>query len=357
MEPYKRNNISYSYISSKDITKLLLDAREIYGEYKGFLKTMEFDYKHFLELMLINDNFYSFKIDNSKLSIDDMFYMPYKIKSNESLIFNNMHKVLLHAVAYFAKDKITIDTLNKMHKLMYLGCKKEANIKKCGHIRDNQTYILKPGIAGSSVSFIPPEPKNVSKLLKNLIEYTNTSEDPIVLSSIFHMEFERIHPYKTGNGKIGRLLIPAMYSVLKKEPPILFISESLYNLRNTYFTLLSNETEDDHIIFLKFILQCIVEQCNANIKKIKKLNKIYKNDYEALKNDIGGTTIYKVYPSIVKRIVFTTNDIIQDTSLHINSVNKVLNKLVEAKYLTKEKKKGTNRVTFRYNNMYDVFTK
>ena len=53
--------------------------------------------------------------------------------------------------------------------------------------------------------------------------------------------------------------------------------------------------------------------------------------------------------------MFTTNDLVQECNLHINSVNKVLNKLVEEGYLIKEKKKGTNRVTFCYKNMYDVF--
>ena len=58
---------------------------------------------------------------------------------------------------------------------------------------------------------------------------------------------------------------------------------------------------------------------------------------------------------IIKKIVFTTHDLVEECKLHINSVNKVLNKMVEQGYLIKEKKKGTNRVTFCYKNMYDVF--
>ena len=145
-------------------------------------------------------------------------------------------------------------------------------------------------------------------------------------------------------------------SYYKNEPPILFISESIDNLRNTYFTMLSNE-EDDILHFVKFILQCIIEQCTLNIKKIKKLNKLYKHDLEEFKTEIGGSTIYKVYPEILRRIVFTTADMVNDCNLHINSVNKVLNKLVEKGYLIKEKKKGTNRVTFCYKAANDIFTK
>ena len=78
-------------------------------------------------------------------------------------------------------------------------------------------------------------------------------------------------------------------------------------------------------------------------------------DYAEFKKPIGGTTIYKIYPSMLKRVCFTTSDIVGDCNLHINSVNKVLNKLVENNFLIKEKKKGTNRVTFCYKSVYDVF--
>ena len=121
--------------------------------------------------------------------------------------------------------------------------------------------------------------------------------------------------------------------------------------------MLSGEVDEDIDKFIKFILQCIIDQCNINIKKIKKLNKIYKEDYDSFKEKIGGTTIYKVYPFILRKIVFTTADIVSECNLHINSVNKVLNKLVKEGYLIKEKKNGTNRVTFCYKNMYDVFIK
>ena len=144
------------------------------------------------------------------------------------------------------------------------------------------------------------------------------------------------------------ILFWALYDKLWAEPPP--------GWSNTYFTLLSNE-KDDINLFVKFILECIIDQCNRNIKKIKKLNKIYENDLETFKNVIGGSTIYKVYPFITKKICFTTNDVVKEWKLHINSVNKVLNKLVESGHLTKEKKKGTNRVTFCYNNMLDVFSK
>lgn len=355
MEPYKANKLPQNIELSKDILKLLCEANENYGEYKGYLKSMKFDYKCLLESLFVNDLYYSFKIDNAKLTKEDMFYMPYKNKTNEVLIFNNLKKSLYYCIANTIQNGIDTLTINKMHKLMYEGCPKTNNTKGSGHYRKKQAYLLKPGIAGSSVSFIPVVYQEITDLMKNLCEYYNSHEDVgFISSALTHIQFERIHPYNSGNGKLGRLLIPIQISHYKKETPILFMSESMDNLKNTYYNITSSMI-DNNIDIIKFFLQCIINQCQLNIKKIKKLNKVYQTDYESFKKNIGGTTIYKVYPIIIKKIVFTTNDIVLESNLHINSVNKVLNKLVESGYLIKEKKKGTNRVTFKYKNMYDVF--
>ena len=285
-----------------------------------------------------------------------MFHTPYLIENNDVIEFNNLKKALYIGVTDISKGDIQIDTLNKINKMLFLNCKKNNNTKGSGKFRKSQNFLLKPGLAGSSVSFIPPVYSDVHGLMVDLLNYINHNEDPYFISTILsHYQFEKIHPYVSGNGKIGRLLIALQFAMYKKELPILYLSESLDDLKNTYFTMLSGEIEEDVDKFIKIMLQCIIEQCNINIKKIKKLNKVYEKDFNDFKNTIGGTTIYKVYPIIIKKIVFTTADIVNECKLHINSVNKVLNKLVESGYLVKEKKKGTNRVTFCYSNMYNVF--
>lgn len=357
MEPYKAKKLPCEYNFSKELLKLLCLAKESYGEYKGYLRNMSYDYKSFLECSYTSDIYYSFKIDNSKLDSTDMFLMPYKNKNNESIVFNNMKMALLNGVSYTGQNGFDLTLFNKLNKIMLNNCSKNNKTKGSGHLRKVQTYILKPGLAGSSVSFIPPVYTELNDLMKNLCEYINSLiDEPFIAEAITHFQLQRIHPYVSENGKLGRMIIPIQSSYYRKEAPILFISESIENLKNTYFTLLSNE-EDNIDAFIKFILECIIDQCSRNIKKIKQLNKIYEHDLEEFKTVIGGSTIYKVYPFIVKKICFTTNDVVSECKLHINSVNKVLNKLVEHGYLVKEKKKGTNRVTFCYTHMFDVFSK
>lgn len=356
MEPYKAKPLDIDFIYTNEIIKLLCVARETYGEYKGYLKNMKFDYKSFLDMLFVNESYYSFKIDNIDLLKEDMFYMPYKTKNNISTEFINMRKALVSGLSECSKNGFNINLFNKINKIIFSNCSKDNTTKSSGSLRKKQTFLLKPGIAGSSVSYVPPHHSELNQLMKDLSLYMNDNKDKNFISvALAHYQFEKIHPYNSANGLMGRLLIPIQISYYIKEPPLIFISESVYTLKNTYFTLLSASEYELKSNFIKFFLQCITQQCNLNIKKIKKINSIYKSDFESFKEDIGGTTIYKVYPIILKKIVFTTSDIVKESNLHINSVNKVLNKLVEKGYLIKQKKKGTNRVTFCYKKMHDVF--
>ena len=156
MEPYKAKKLPFEFEITNEILNLLCEAKEAYGEYKGYLKNMSYDYKCFLENAFINDIFYSFKIDNAKIEKDNMFYMSYMNKSNTSILYNNIKKSLLIGLTSSNKIGFSLETFNKINKTLLNGLKKDNSTKRSGHLRKTQTYLLKPGIAGSSVSFVPP---------------------------------------------------------------------------------------------------------------------------------------------------------------------------------------------------------
>ena len=177
MEPYKAKKLPYEINIPNDILNLLCEAKEAYGEYKGYLKNMSYDYKCFLENAFINDIFYSFKIDNAKVNKEDMFYMTYMNKSNTSILYTNIKKSLLVGLTASNKNGFSLDVFNKINKTLLTGLKKDNSTKGSGHLRKTQTYLLKPGIAGSSVSFIPPVHTELNALMKNLCDYINSKTD------------------------------------------------------------------------------------------------------------------------------------------------------------------------------------
>ena len=107
--------------------------------------------------------------------------------------------------------------------------------------------------------------------------------------------------------------------------------------------------------FIRFFLQCVVDQCTRNIGRIEKINKVYDEDEEIIKNNIKGSIVLKMHPIIMKKIVFTAQEMANELGVHFNSINGILNKMVELNIVVKENKEGTNRMTYRYIRIYDTF--
>ena len=114
-----------------------------------------------------------------------------------------------------------------------------------------------------------------------------------------------------------------------------------------------NEGRKGNILgFIKFFLQCVIEQCNSYIYKLNKIKKIYKEDMEKIKS-IKGASIYKIMPVIMKQVVFTKKEVENESGVSKNVVSNLINKLRDMKIIEDDTtviKKG-----FKYKRIYDVF--
>ena len=202
--------------------------------------------------------------------------------------------------------------------------------------------------------FIPPVPEEVPILLNNLFEYMNNAYiDPIFVNlAIAHAQFETIHPYRDGNGRLGRALIPIQLALLTEDIPILFLSEIIEVYKPSYHRFLTESRKGNIVGFVKFFLQCIIEQCNNYILKINRIRKIYKADMEKIK-DIKGSSIYRIMPVIMKQIVFTKKEVEEESGISRNAVSQKIDELVELGII--ELDTTYAKRTYRYSEIYNVF--
>lgn len=202
------------------------------------------------------------------------------------------------------------------------------------------------------------EDQNLKYLVRdNLINYMNNlyDDETFIKAAISHIQFESIHPYNDGNGRLGRALITLQIAKQKEDEPILFLSEIIELYKSNYYNALTECRHGNYLTFIKFFLNCIIEQCNRNIGRISKINYVYNKDEEIINNNIGGSIIHRLHPLMLKKIVFTSNEIANELGIHINSVNRILKKLIDLKIIAKEKVYGTNKTTYRYIKIYETF--
>lgn len=353
MEPYKVTELPLSYNIDKDLLKLLAEANERYGEYKSYLKNLEFDSKYFLNSILINESFKSTQIEGTQISQDEMYYLKYMPKTDDNLEIQNLKKVIEYSENYLKNNNlINFKFVNELHKILLDSVR--GNEKEPGKIRTIQNWIGPRGCTINEAIFVPPIPEEVLTLLDNLYKYMNDAYiDPIFVNlAISHSQFETIHAYRDGNGRLGRALIPVQLALLTEDIPILYLSEVLELYKLSYHKFLNESRKGNMLGFIKFFLQCIIEQCNNYILKINRIKQIYKNDMEKIKN-IKGNSIYRIMPVVMKQIVFTKNEIVEETGISRNVVSNLINRLVELGIL--EIDLNFSKKTYKYKEIYDVF--
>lgn len=353
MEPYVAKNLPIDYNLDKELIKLLAEANELYGEYKSLLNTIEFDSKFFLDSILLSESLKSSQIEGTQISQDEMYYLKYLEKSDDNLEITNLKNAVEFAKQELNNQKkVDLLLVSKMHEIL-LNSVRGSN-KSPGKIRTNQNWIGPKGIGIEGADFVPPIPEEVPILLDNLFKYMNDAfVDPLFINlAISHSQFETIHAYKDGNGRLGRALIPIQLAALTNELPILFLSEVIEIYKPAYHRALNESRRGNMSGFIKFFLQCIIEQCNSYIYKINKIKQIYKEDMKTIEQ-IKGSSIYRVMPSIMKHVVFTKKEISDEIGISYNVNSKIFKDLENLNII--EKDSTVNKLGYKYKRIYDVF--
>ena len=353
MEPFKANKLPMDYNMDKELLSLISEANEKYGEYKSNLKNSKFDSKFFLDSIILSESLKSTQIEGTQISQDEMYYLKYMPKTDETSEIQNLKKVIDYSKVFLKSDrKLDIKKINKMHEILLDSVR--GNNKEPGKIRTIQNWIGPKGCTIEEAIFVPPSPEEVPILLDNLFNYMNNLYiDPLFINmAISHSQFETIHAYRDGNGRLGRALIPIQLALLTNEEPILFLSEVIELYKPSYHRYLNESRNGNMLGFIKFFLQCIIEQCNNYIAKINRIQKIYEKDMKLIET-LNSNAIYRIMPAVMHQIVFTKKEIEDESGVSRNTVSTLIDKLEEIGILVKDSTYA--KLGYRYNEIYNVF--
>lgn len=337
----------------KELLKLIYEANEKYGEYKSYLNNVEFNYSFFLDSIILSESYKSTKIEGTQISQEEMYYLKYMPNTDDNLEIQNLKKVIEYSKEYMKKNNsINLQFINQIHKILLDSVR--GNEKKPGKIRTIQNWIGPKGCNIDEAIFVPPIPDDIPILLNNLFEYMNNEFiDPLFVNiAISHSQFETIHAYRDGNGRLGRALIPIQLAKLTNEPPILFLSEVIELYKPSYHKFLNESRRGNMIGFIKFFLQCIIEQCNNYISKINMIKKIYINDMKKI-DSLNSNAVYRIMPAIMHQIVFTKKEIEEESGVSRNTVSTLIDRLIEIGILVPDN--TYPKLGYRYKEIYDVF--
>ena len=192
----------------------------------------------------------------------------------------NYRITLRFAESVIHEQPFSLHLIRQMHENLLSGVRGED--KNPGKFRDNQNWIGPRGCSMEEATYVPPPPVVLNELLENFVHYINAQQDeidPIVQASMVHAQFEMIHPFDNGNGRIGRILIPLFLT--QKQclvSPSLFISRYLESNREEYYMRLERISSDgDWLGWIRFFLEALVTQANNNLSIIRQVIQLYED--------------------------------------------------------------------------------
>ncbi len=228
-------------------------------------------------------------------------------------------------------DTLDIDTILKIHKQLLEGVEDQIG----GEIRDRKVVVGNPTQDGTIIiKHEPPKHtrKEIEELLKELIEWTNTSEElPILKAGIYHHEFVYIHPFVDGNGRVCRLTTTLLLNKLGYEINKYFILDDYYDIdRIMYSDSLHSADSGDKTEWLEYFTDGVKYSLQSSLAKIEEGLKSISFDMRPSSREKDVLELIKKYKEI------TSSDVSKDLKISRQQAFNLLDSLVSKGYLEKQ---------------------
>ncbi len=224
----------------------------------------------------LRESVHSSSIEGTVSTLSDMYLYEKgsagDVMSRDSREVSNYKDAMKLGMDYIDEGNgIDVEILQRMHKVLMNSVRGWG--KSPGEFKSEQNAIGRPGDTLETAAMVPAPPESVGRLISNLLEYIEFDENPVVKIAIAHYQFEVIHPYRDGNGRLGRLLIML---ILHKEGilthPMIYPSGYFDKCRDEYIdALFAVSSEDRFDEWVRFFALAMKEQVDDSMATIDRL--------------------------------------------------------------------------------------
>jgi len=314
----------------------------------------------FISMYVRKEALLSSQIEGTQATLEDVL---------DPLIEKNANQNVVDVVNYIKATEFALERMNTLplcnrliketHEVLMSGVRGQE--KNPGEFRTSQNWI---GAAGSSLKnarYIPPNPEDMINAMSDLEKYINSDDslDLLIQAALLHYQFETIHPFLDGNGRVGRLLI-TLFLIEKKvlNSPALYISYYLKKNRIEYYDRMSEvRNKDNYEQWIKFFLNAIKESADESVETIKKLSELHNaniNKIDAMGR--ASKNARAVFDYLEQNPIIDIGKTAEALNLAFSTVSLAVNRLVDAEILIQTNNANRNRV-FAYEDYLAILRK
>ncbi len=352
MNPYVPHSLPLEGLDYKLLFALVGDANAELARYDGLLQGIP-NPAVMLSPLTTQEAVLSSKIEGTQATMDEVLEQEAGLvkegeKYKDIQEISNYRAALFNASEYLKDYPIRLSLIRELHKVLLDSVRGKS--KTPGEFRNDQNWIGKQGCPIEQASFVPPSPLILQECLQAWENYLDFNDSDLLLqTAVVHAQFELIHPFKDGSGRIGRILIPLfLYQKKKLSQPMFYLSEYLENNRDEYYLRLKNiSAENDWNSWIAFFLKAIAHQAKDNSTRVKKIMALY----EEMKVKIHEITHsqYSVYllDAIFSKPIFKVSDVSQqlknEYGIHGKTISALLRQLRDSGVLMELQAGAGNR--------------
>ena len=321
------------------INTMLEDATRALGELNAFTMIVP-NVDIFIQMHITKEANTSSKIEGTKTEMDEVLIAKDQVdpeKRDDWQEVRNYIDAMNSAVKELETLPISNRLIKNIHAILLNSVRGEA--KQPGEFRKSQNWI--GGASLATAYFIPPHQDVVNELMSDLEKFLHNEEifvPHLIKIAIAHYQFETIHPFLDGNGRIGRLLI-TLYLVSNEllKKPSLYLSDFIERNKSVYYESLTRvRTDNDLIHWIKFFLEAVIVTANSGVKTFQDILSL-KQEMDTIVVSFGkkAHNASKLLEYLYQRPIISISDIIEPLEVSKPTANSLV-KEFEEKGILKE---------------------